>query len=487
MSSLKSFALWMGLVTCGLLPLGACTNTPWAANLERSLAADPLLKESPGLVEPSATPIASPGDAVVQIPAGFPGEIPRYPNATLVAAPQSSAEQAQPTQTQWATADSSAQVRQFYQDKLKTDGWQLGSANADSGAIVASRDNLQVTVETPANPSTTANAPADALGQTGTSGKTEFTLSYQFTDSSAQLPNPTSSSPASSPSPQTSASSLPQPGDANFVGPLPPATWAASSPQAQPNAEQSPRSTTPETFSDLNQAPPEIQPYIVDLAKLGALPLRSPSSSGNSTSGNSTSGNSAFKPNQAITRREYARWLVTANNQIYANQTSRQVRLGTTTDRPAFSDISSSDQDFGVIQGLANAGLITSALSGDGSPVKFRPDAPLTREEMILWKVPVDIRRSLPNANLEALQQTWGFQDAAKIDPKAQRAVIADYQNGDLANIRRAFGYTTLFQPKKTVTRAEAAAALWFFGSQDDGLSAKDALETAAPEQPIGG
>jgi len=475
-------------LTCGLLPLGACTNTPWAANLERSLAADPLLGESPGSVEPSAAPIASPGDAVAQLPAGFPGEIPRYPNATLIAAPQSSSENStgeltQPTQTQWATADSSAQVRQFYQDKLKTDGWQLGSANADSGAIVASRDNLRVTVETPANPSTTADA-SDASGET--SGKTEFTLSYQFIDSSAQLPSPASSSSASSPSPQTSASSLPQPGDANFVGPLPPATWAASSPQAQPNAEQSPRSATPATYSDLDQAPPEIQPYIVDLAKLGALPLRSPSSS-SSTSGSATSDNSAFKPNQAITRREYARWLVTANNQIYANQTSRQVRLGTATDRPAFSDISSSDQDFGVIQGLANAGLITSALSGDGSPVNFRPDAPLTREEMILWKVPVDIRRSLPNANLEALQQTWGFQDAAKIDPKAQRAVIADYQNGDLANIRRAFGYTTLFQPKKTVTRAEAAAALWFFGSQDDGLSAKDALETAAPEQPIGG
>jgi hypothetical protein len=52
---------------------------------------------------------------------------------------------------------------------------------------------------------------------------------------------------------------------------------------------------------------------------------------------------------------------------------------------------------------------------------------------------------------------------------------LADFQNSEQANIRRVFGYTTLFQPKKPVTRAEAAAALWYFGSQGEGLSAKEA------------
>lgn len=89
----------------------------------------------------------------------------------------------------------------------------------------------------------------------------------------------------------------------------------------------------------------------------------------------------------------------------------------------------------------------------------------------------MDTRQSLPTASLNAIQQTWGFQDAARIDPKAQRAVLADYQNSDLANIRRAFGYTTLFQPKKPVTRAEAAATLWYFGYQGEGVSAQDALK----------
>jgi hypothetical protein len=75
------------------------------------------------------------------------------------------------------------------------------------------------------------------------------------------------------------------------------------------------------------------------------------------------------------------------------------------------------------------------------------------------------------------VKQTWGFQDVGKIDPKALRAVLADFQSGEQSNIRRVFGYTTLFQPKKPVTRAEAAAALWYFGTQGDGVSAADALK----------
>jgi S-layer homology domain len=188
-----------------------------------------------------------------------------------------------------------------------------------------------------------------------------------------------------------------------------------------------------------------------------------------------------FEPGKAITRREYARWLVAANNAIYTNVPARKIRPGTSTDQPAFRDVATSDPDFGAIQGLANAGLIPSSLSGDTGAVNFRPNSTLTREDLIAWKVPVDIRRSLPNATIESVKESWGFQDTAKIDPKALRAVLADYQNGDLSNIRRAFGYTTLFNPKKTVSRAEAAGVLWFFGAQGDGLSAKDALQGGQP------
>ncbi|MCA1995168.1 MAG: S-layer homology domain-containing protein, partial [Coleofasciculus sp. S288] len=56
---------------------------------------------------------------------------------------------------------------------------------------------------------------------------------------------------------------------------------------------------------------------------------------------------------------------------------------------------------------------------------------------------------------------------------------------GEQSNIRRVFGYTTLFQPKKSVTRAEAASTLWYFGSQGEGLSAREALQLKnQPSQP---
>jgi hypothetical protein len=161
--------------------------------------------------------------------------------------------------------------------------------------------------------------------------------------------------------------------------------------------------------------------------------------------------------------------------------------LASETSQPAFPDVPRSDRDFQSIQALAEAGLISSSLTGDTTAALFRPDAPLTRENLILWKVPLDTRQALPTASIDTAKQTWGFQDVGKIDPKALRAVLADFQNGDQSNIRRVFGYTTLFQPKKTVTRGEAAAALWYFGSQGEGLSAKEALQLKSnptPETP---
>jgi hypothetical protein len=237
--------------------------------------------------------------------------------------------------------------------------------------------------------------------------------------------------------------------------------------------------TSPQEFSDLNKVPQELRTYIQDLAALGVLSVES-----NATKSNSNNTTNQFEPNRTITHREYARWLVAANNAMHPNNPSKQIRLAAESAQPAFSDVPKTDPDFPAIQGLAEAGLIPSPLSGDSTQVLFRPDAPLTREQLILWKVPLDTRQGLPAANLDAVKQTWGFQDAGKIDPKALRAVLADFQNGEQSNIRRVFGYTTLFQPKKPVTRAEAAAALWYFGTQGEGMSATEALKLQrSPQQ----
>ena len=235
-------------------------------------------------------------------------------------------------------------------------------------------------------------------------------------------------------------------------------TASTANPTAVATPSPKPRNTSPAATAD----------YLKDLTEIGVL----------------TSADSAT--NRVVTRREYARWLVAAHNKITGAKPTQQIKLATTDTKPAFQDVPSTNPDFPSIQGLAEAGLIPSPLSGDATTVLFRPDTPLTREQMILWKIPLDTRQPLPAASLDAVKQTWGFQDAGKVDPKALRAVLADFQNGEQSNIRRVFGYTTLFQPKKTVNLGEVAVAIWYFGANSEGLSARDAVGIDAAKQPLG-
>ncbi|MEM6425344.1 MAG: S-layer homology domain-containing protein, partial [Cyanobacteria bacterium P01_D01_bin.128] len=223
------------------------------------------------------------------------------------------------------------------------------------------------------------------------------------------------------------------------------------------------------SITDLDQAPEELRSYLEDLLALNLL-----ETADEADEADEADNAGAFNPNQSVTRREFARWLAAVNNRFYQDDPGQKVRLGVASDRPAFQDVGPEDPDFPYIQGLAEAGIIPSALAGNATAVNFRPDAPLTRETLVSWKVPLDIRQPLPNATIEAIQEAWGFQDAGEIDPAALRPVLADFGNGDFANIRRMFGFTTLLQPKEAVTRAEAAAALWRFGTPTEGISAQD-------------
>lgn len=235
-----------------------------------------------------------------------------------------------------------------------------------------------------------------------------------------------------------------------------------SSPLVSPSPvfpSPSPPPGSPIELNDLANVPQPFRGYIEDLAALGLLTPKNGQS---------------FQANIPITRREYARWLIATNNRFYATIPAKQIRLGRETSTPAFADVPGNDPDFPAIQGLAEAGLIPSPLSNEPSASLFRPNANLTREDLIAWKVPLDTRKPLPNATIDSLKETWGFQDVAKINPKVWRAIYGDFQNGDQSNIRRVFAYTTLFQPQKPVTRAEAAAALWYLGYQGDGLSAQE-------------
>jgi len=454
-------------LTILLTSLTACANSQTGKTLEQTLRADPTLKGNPITVGPSndSTQLNT---AIVPLPTDFPkAEIPLYPGARLKEVTQPTAQangkSANPATvgdgklTRWVSSDPSNLIESFYQKQLQSNNWKILTqpTNEQPGTIQARRNNLQVTVSI-------AGQNPQAL--------TEFVIQYVL-NSSETVQAPIANTP-----PAVS----PQPVAPNSTGSVPPSD-VATPPVQTPDTKTPVASVaaSTEVFTDLNQVPQELHRYVEDLAKLGALPLE-PDDSKSNKSATETQ----FGPSKTVSRREFARWLFTANNKIHANSPAQQIHLASQTAQPAFQDIPPTDPDFPIIQGLAEAGLMPSPLSGDSTTILFRPNAPLTREQMILQKVPLDTRHALPNASVDAVKQTWGFQDAARIAPQALRAVLADFQNGEQSNIRRVFGYTTLFQPQKLVTRAEAAAALWYFGTQGEGLSAQDALQFNKQQSP---
>ncbi len=237
--------------------------------------------------------------------------------------------------------------------------------------------------------------------------------------------------------------------------------------QPTPDLALSPKLENPKTepqsasnaFTDLETAPESLRLYLQDLSQLGVI---------------STANQNLFLPNHLVSRRELARWLFAANNQIYSDRLPRQIRPAQPSDRPSFSDIPSQDPDFAAIQGLVNAGLLRASDLKTGN--RFQPEATISREEALAWKVPFDVRQLGTGATVINVRQAWGFGDSDRLTPRGLQVVLVDAQLGDLSNIRRAFGFTKILQPQKPITRAEAAAMLWRYGDQSDGNSAQAAL-----------
>jgi hypothetical protein len=225
---------------------------------------------------------------------------------------------------------------------------------------------------------------------------------------------------------------------------------------------ESPPAPNPESPTPVTESPTPVTEsptpnYLTDLSQLKSIDLP------------------ATNPQRNVTRAEYARWLVSTYNQIDRRQPAQQLQLAPKDAKPVFTDVPATHPDFPAIQGLAEGGFIPSTLSGDKTATLFRPDAPLVRQSLIQWKSALDARKSLPQTSIASINRTWGFQDASKIDPSSLSAIEADYHNGNNSNIRRTFGYITLFQPQKTVTITEVAATLWYFGTANEGRSAQEA------------
>ncbi|KAI3680330.1 hypothetical protein L2E82_50431 [Cichorium intybus] len=175
------------------------------------------------------------------------------------------------------------------------------------------------------------------------------------------------------------------------------------------------------------------------------------------------------QPGDLCTRREYARWLVSASSALSRNTLSKvypAMYIENVTEL-AFDDITPEDPDFSSIQGLAEAGLIASKLSQhdmnisneDENSLNFCPESPLSRQDLVSWKMSLE-KRLLPVPDRTILERLSGFIDIDKINPDAWPALISDLSAGENGIIGLAFGYTRLFQPDKPVTKAQAAIAL---------------------------
>ena len=409
----------------------------------------------------------------INLPENFPPSFPLYPKAQLQKVKLGKNQKS--GMLIWNTLDNRKAIADYYEAELIANGWEITqpfqlqtnqktaktTALRAPAKLIARKNQLQVDLT--------------LLQPVANSNNTELTVNYQpfnqeseNSEFSAAQNSPEESQQAESntlPNTPLSSNSIQQPEE--------------SKPQSQSEIPNEPLDTDiPSTnyldssttdFIDLDAVPEQLSQPLTEIAALGIL---------TPYTGNGNIDLNRFAPNKEITRGEYARWLIAANNRYYDDNPGKKIYIATHTNEPAFQDVKVNSPDFGAIQGLAEAGLVPSRLTEDSTSLLFRPDAPLKREDLITWKVPLDMRQALPKASIESIEESWGFQDAADIDSEGIRALYADFQNGDRSNVRRIFGYTTLFQPKKPVTRAEAAASLWYFGFQGDGITAGEILKS---------
>ena len=144
-----------------------------------------------------------------------------------------------------------------------------------------------------------------------------------------------------------------------------------------------------------------------------------------------------FAPERAVTRAEFAALLV------------RMLGLTETDGAPAFRDVRGTDWYAGAVATAAAAGLIEGYADGT-----FRPNAPITREQMaVLAKRAIDFVGAKRAAGAsEALRR---FADAAAISDWAQNAAAVVVSEGIMNGVSQ-----DVFAPQAHVTRAQAAVML---------------------------
>lgn len=167
-----------------------------------------------------------------------------------------------------------------------------------------------------------------------------------------------------------------------------------------------------------------------------------------------------FKPNEPITRGEFVTWLFKANNAILPTDKHFRIDPGS---KSVFPDVDKNHPAYPYIQALSKAGF--SVGYDDGT---FKPDKPVTRQEMIALKVGVDSGKDL-GPDDDGHFNEMGLTDKDQVDKRYRNYIYSDtYFRGELGdNSERAFGKIRTLKPSQAVLRHEAAAALWKFGQYD--------------------
>lgn len=149
---------------------------------------------------------------------------------------------------------------------------------------------------------------------------------------------------------------------------------------------------------------------------------------------------SQFKPDQAVTRSEFAVML------------SRGLGLpGDTVAAQRFSDIQSSSSVGGYIGAAAKAGVITGNTDGT-----FRPEDKITREQMAIMMVRAMESTGQPITLTASVADTLSmFKDRTKIQSQSTEFVAKAVKAGIIQGIS-----ATQFQPQGNATRAQGAMML---------------------------
>lgn len=141
-----------------------------------------------------------------------------------------------------------------------------------------------------------------------------------------------------------------------------------------------------------------------------------------------------FAPSQNITRAEFAKFIARG--------------LGLPGDNSAaakYSDVGANEANAAYIGAVSNVGIVQGTADG-----KFKPNAPITREEMATMML-----RAMTYAGVQPASSTAvlsRFKDGGTVSNWARSAVAGNIEAGVMNGIS-----ATLFKPKANATRAEAA------------------------------